>query len=119
MTKTKAHVSQATNGALDADYAGFYAIDLFLQNSSKIGEGETQGSAKETLQLNTNSLVKLLTTGAAELTGLQNTTRVALAMYDTTGLTSPQYTTLKNTAGCFLPIYPVLAVIQNTAGMDG
>jgi len=88
MTKTKAHVSQATNGALDADYAGFYAIDLFLQNSSKIGEGETQGSAKETLQLNTNSLVKLLTTGAAELTGLQNTTRVALAMYDTTGLTN-------------------------------
>jgi len=88
MKKTKAHVSQATNGVSDQDYPGFYAIDLFLQNSSKIGTGETQGTSKETLQLNTNSLVKLLTSGASELTGLQNTTRVALAMYDTTGITN-------------------------------
>lgn len=88
ITKTKAHKSESANGAADLDYAGFYAIDLFLQNSSKIGDGETQGTSTEALQLNTNSLLKLLDAGSTSdyTTGLQNTTRVALAMYETDGL---------------------------------
>jgi len=92
ITKSKAHTSLSTNGASDLDYAGFYAIDLFLQNSSKIDTtaGESQGTSEETLQLNTNSLLKLLNAGSTSdyTTGLQNTTRVALAMYNTTGLTN-------------------------------
>jgi len=73
-------------------FPGYYAIDIFLQNSSKIdtdgadndasttADNEVQGTTKETLQLNTNSVLQLVT-GGSTLTGLQNTVRVALAMY--------------------------------------
>jgi len=67
--------------ATETDYPGYFAIDLFLQNSSKIAEGETQGTTKETLQLNVNSVLELVTGGVAS-TGLQNTVRAALAMYE-------------------------------------
>ena len=70
---TEASVAQS-------DFAGYYAIDLFLRNSSKLGDSETQGTAMETLQLNTNSKVELVSSGSTE-TGLQNTVRVALALY--------------------------------------
>lgn len=98
----------------EVEFPGYYAIDIFLQNSSKIiqdtdGDGdvdgddtpEVQGETKETLQLNVNSLLQLVT-GGSELTGLQNTTRVALAMYEpnasadlttSTGKTSSAYVT--------------------------
>lgn len=68
--------------ATETDYPGYYAIDIFLQNSSKIDteNSEVQGTTRETLQLNTNSLLSLVASGS-ELTGLQNTARVALAMY--------------------------------------
>jgi len=78
----------------DAAFAGYFAIDLFLRNSSKLGTGETQGTAMETLQLNTTSTATLVTSGtpatAATGTGLQNTLRVALALYqpDTTDATT-------------------------------
>ena len=80
--------------ATQTDFPGYFAIDIFLQNSSKIGESETQGEAEETLQLNTNSLLQLVTGGSAT-TGLQNTARVALAMYepvDGASLTSAEST---------------------------
>ena len=79
--------------AAQSDFAGYYAIDLFLRNSSKLSLGadgvaggtgndadEVQGVAKETLQLNTNSTLELVS-GGAVATGLQNTARVALALY--------------------------------------
>ena len=100
--KVKAHKSESANGSVDPQYAGFYAIDLFLQNSSKIGEGETQGTATETLQLNTNSLLQVLTAGGASSTGLQNTARVALAMYDTTGLTNSASTIETDTSSIYI-----------------
>lgn len=88
--------------ATEVDYPGYFAIDVFLQNSSKIDsdgadntagneDDEVQGQAKEKLQLNTNSLLQLVT-GGSELTGLQNTARVALAMYE------PDATALADTA---------------------
>ena len=68
--------NSATSG-----YAGYFAIDMFLRNSSRLGTGEVQGEAKETLQLNTNSMLELVAGGVKE-TGLQNTARVALALYE-------------------------------------
>jgi len=87
--KTDKDIADPTNN----QFPGYHAIDIFLQNSSKINPGddgqpntndaneEKQGEAEETLQLNTNSLLKLVT-GGSELTGLQNTTRVALGLYN-------------------------------------
>ena len=61
-------------------YPGYYAIDLFLRNSSRLGQDETIGTAVETLQLNTDSMVNVISGGNGS-TGLQNTPRVALALY--------------------------------------
>ena len=63
-------------------YPGYYAIDLFLRNSSRLGQDETVGSdtAVETLQLNADSYVSVISGGNSS-TGLQNTPRVALALY--------------------------------------
>lgn len=58
---------------------GFYAIDLFLQNSSS--EQAITGNTKDLLRLETNSSIVLDTT-AKESTGLQNTLRVAFAIFD-------------------------------------
>ena len=56
-------------------YPGYYAIDFFLQNSS----AETTGT--DVLQLNTGSLVNVKA-GGNNSVGLQNTPRVALALYN-------------------------------------
>lgn len=71
----------------DNQFPGYYAIDLFLRNSG-IKEGDTQGTTKETLQLTKNSSITVLKTGKDgttiakyEKSGLQNTPRVAFAMY--------------------------------------
>ncbi len=56
-------------------YPGYYAIDFFLQNSS----AETTGT--DVLQLNTGSLVTVKADGNNSV-GLQNTPRVALALYN-------------------------------------
>lgn len=58
---------------------GFYAIDFFLQNSSS--EQSITGSVKDLLRLETNSAITLDTT-SKESTGLQNTLRVAFAIFD-------------------------------------
>ena len=56
--------------------SGFYAIDFFLQNSSA-----ASAKANDILQLTGNSVVSLKTTSKAT-TGLQNTLRVAFAIFD-------------------------------------
>ena len=58
---------------------GFYAIDFFLQNSSS--EAAITGNKNDLLRLETNSSIVLDTT-AKESTGLQNTLRVAFAIFD-------------------------------------
>ena len=65
------------NTALTNDKtSGFYAIDFFLQNSSAATE-----TKDDILQLTGNSVVSLKTTSKAT-TGLQNTLRVAFAIFD-------------------------------------
>ena len=56
--------------------SGYFAFDFFLQNSSKTG-----GAAVDLLQLEQNSDLNLLSS-AKETTGLQNTVRVAIALYE-------------------------------------
>ena len=70
-----------TNMTTDATGAekGFYAIDLFLQNSSS--EQAITGNTNDLLRLETNSAITLDTT-SKESTGLQNTLRVAFAIFD-------------------------------------
>ena len=77
--EAKANVADASN----KNFGGYYAIDLFLRNNSKLADGETAGTAFETLQLNTSSNAQLVTSGSTT-TGLQNTVRVALALYQPT-----------------------------------
>ena len=69
----------STKTSSDLDYNGYYAIDLFLRNSG-ITSADTQGTTKETLQLTQGSKVTVLEDGNAD-TGLQNTPRVAFALY--------------------------------------
>ena len=65
------------NTALTNDKtSGFYAIDFFLQNSSA-----ATATSNDILQLTGNSVVSLKTTSKAT-TGLQNTLRVAFAIFD-------------------------------------
>ena len=58
---------------------GYYAIDFFLQNSSS--EQAILDGTKDLLRLETNSAITLDTT-SKESTGLQNTLRVAFAIFD-------------------------------------
>lgn len=62
-------------------FPGYYAIDLFLKN---VTSGQ---QANDKLQLNLNSELKLKSTGLEE-TGLQNTVRVAFALYKAEGDTN-------------------------------
>ena len=87
--------------ATDAKYPGYYAIDLFLRNSSRIDTegGEVQGTATETLQLSSGSTVAVKA-GGSDTTGLQNTPRVAFALYsDTAAVDALQAATLEATTG--------------------
>ena len=69
------------------DYPGYYAIDLFLRNSTKdVSKSALSGGVSgydlwNELQLNSNSKLELLSS-AATSTGLQNTVRVAFALYN-------------------------------------
>ena len=64
--------------AADAD-SGYYAIDFFLQNSSST-EAIT-GNTKDLLRIESNSSINL-NEASRESTGLQNTLRVAFAIFD-------------------------------------
>ena len=91
----------STKTASDDGFPGYYAIDLFLRNSG-IKEGETQGTAKETLQLSSGSTLAIKSGGNAD-TGLQNTPRVAFALYsgtaDVSSTSQSQVLTGTNAAG--------------------
>ena len=65
------------------DYPGYFAFDLFIQNSG-IKEGDTQGTTVESLQLNSTSSVTVKESGGNSTTGLQNTPRVAFAKFSGT-----------------------------------
>ena len=72
----------ATTPGADADiYPGYYAIDFFLKNTSAVNEGT------DVLQLNEGSSVSVATFGDATV-GLQNTPRVAFALYKNATTTS-------------------------------
>ena len=96
-------VSQAegigsTKPSSDVQFNGYYAIDLFLRNSG-LKEGETEGTTKETLQLAQGSKVAVITDGD-DSTGLQNTPRVAFALYDgSAGVIADKTTVLTGTTG--------------------
>lgn len=90
-------VETETNVSNDA-YAGYYAFDIFLKNSSKTGV------TKDILQLNSDSSAWVLPSGEGitvnksgvditydgnKASGLQNTIRVAFARYGTGEYTGP------------------------------
>ena len=64
--------------AAEAD-SGYYAIDFFLQNSSSTEAIE--GSTNDLLRVESNSSINL-NESSRESTGLQNTLRVAFAIFD-------------------------------------
>ena len=70
----------STKGSSDVQFNGYYAIDLFLRNSG-LKDSEEEGTAKETLQLAQGSKVDVIQ-GGVDTTGLQNTPRVAFALYE-------------------------------------
>ena len=75
-TSNSAYTTETATPA-EHDYSGYYAIDFFLRNSSKVDTGE------DILQLNSNSVFRLNNTSGYS-TGLQNTARVAFALYNST-----------------------------------
>ena len=105
-TITKTEGVGSTKTASDVDFPGYYAIDLFLRNSGLKGE-EVEGTAKETLQLSAGSKVEVLSNGM-ETTGLQNTPRVAFAMFNgSAGVTAAQADVLTGTVGAAIGISDV------------
>jgi len=73
--------------AAHRDYPGYYAIDFFLKNSTSTTDAGTT-NYDEILQLNTNSKLELLSASSLG-TGLQNTVRVAFAMFEADGIVAP------------------------------
>lgn len=102
----------------NAKDSGFYAIDFFLQNSSA-----ATASANDILQLTGNSKIKLKTT-TKESTGLQNTFRVAFAVFDDDGVaanvnvnnTPSQSQILSSTTGADRQITDVAIWEPNASG---
>ena len=106
--------SNSVTSVSDNKYPGYYAIDIFLRNSSRIRELDpddpddeyTEEDLYEVLQLNADSMVNVVSSGA-DITGLQNTVRVALALYTSTengdtasvGMTANQSQILAATTG--------------------
>lgn len=79
---TKTEGVGSSKGASDVAFPGYYAIDLFLRNSGiDESKGDVQGTTKETLQLSQGSTVTVIADGS-DATGLQNTPRVAFALFD-------------------------------------
>ena len=61
-------------------YPGYFAFDVFLQNSNK----DSEGTPTEVLQLNSDSTLNLLADGGNPASGLQNTVRVGFALFSGT-----------------------------------
>ena len=84
---TKIDAAEGTEGRITAAsnpdiYPGYYAIDFFLENSS------ASASGTDILQLNSDSKVTVLS-GGNNAVGLQNTPRVAFALYNSDVTTDP------------------------------
>lgn len=83
--------SETVTDPKDNKYPGYYAIDIFIKNSSKMRQLDpnnpndkyTDEDYYDVLQLNEDSLVTIKS-GGSDTTGLQNTVRVALALYNAT-----------------------------------
>ena len=69
--------NEQQSSSSDPTFPGYYAFDIYLRNTNKAEAGAT------TLQLNQNSIVKVLSNGKAEA-GIQNTVRVGFAKYTNT-----------------------------------
>lgn len=82
------------NNTENPAYPGYFAFDIFLKNSSK------STTDMDELQLNYDSSVQVLES-AKSSTGLQNTVRVAFALYgdNVSAVDANQTTILKETAG--------------------
>lgn len=103
----------------DSAYAGYYAFDIFLKNTSKTGV------TKDTLQLNSDSFAWVLPEGetitnSANITyegksdpGIQNAIRVAFARYgDGENADGNDFVDVKTIND------PVTDVVEKTAGFD-
>lgn len=103
----------------DSAYAGYYAFDIFLKNTSK------NGVTKDVLQLNSDAYAWVLPEGetitnSANITyegksdpGIQNAIRVAFARYgDGENATGNNFVDVKTVNN------PVTDVVQKTAGYD-
>ncbi len=87
-------------------YPGYFAFDIFLKNNSKTDNDDE-------LQLNYDSLLEILEADKSA-TGLQNTARVAFALYNgTADVMAEQAEVLKQTAGIGVGSSPVS--IKNVA----
>ena len=87
-------------------YPGYFAFDIFLKNNSKTDNDDE-------LQLNYDSLLEILEADKSA-TGLQNTARVAFALYNgTADVMAEQAEILKQTAGIGVGSSPVS--IKNVA----
>lgn len=78
-----ASTDEGQNDPSKPDYPGYFAFDLFIQNSG-LKEGDTQGTTVESLQLDSTSSVTVKASGGNSATGLQNTPRVAFAKFSGT-----------------------------------
>lgn len=75
----EANSSDGTLKDYDPGYAGYYSFDIFLRNT-------TRGSDDDKLQITKDSICQILKSSESdtnsEKTGLQNSIRVAFALYD-------------------------------------
>ena len=83
---------ETDNTPSSSTYPGYFAFDIFLKNNSKTDNDDE-------LQLNYDSLLEILEADKSA-TGLQNTARVAFALYNgTADVMAEQAEILKQTAG--------------------
>lgn len=97
---------ETDNAPSSSTYPGYFAFDIFLKNNSKTDNDDE-------LQLNYDSLLEILEADKSA-TGLQNTARVAFALYNgTADVMAEQAEILKQTAGIGVGSSPVS--IKNVA----
>lgn len=97
---------ETDNTPSSSTYPGYFAFDIFLKNNSKTDNDDE-------LQLNYDSLLEILEADKSA-TGLQNTARVAFALYNgTADVMAEQAEILKQTAGIGVGSSPVS--IKNVA----
>lgn len=125
--------SETVTDPKDNKYLGYYAIDIFIKNSSKMRQLDpnnpndkyTDEDYYDVLQLNEDSLVTIKS-GGSDTTGLQNTVRVALALYNATengstasaGIAATQSQILAATTGSIATIKDVAIWEPNSSSHE-